>query len=29
MKHSFICKYGGEKKWRECEDRKMKKKSDS
>lgn len=29
IKHSFICKYGAEKKWRECEDRKMKKKLDS
>lgn len=29
MRHSFICKKVGEKKWKECEDRKGKKKWDS
>lgn len=28
MRHSFICKYSNETKWRECEDRKGKKKFD-
>jgi hypothetical protein len=29
IKHPFIFKYGGDKKWKDCEDRKGKKKIDT